>query len=44
MREIRTSGSEGGGTGINRFFLPLSGGGEVGEVFLRAGTEAHPTG
>ena len=24
MREIRTSGSEGGGTEINRSFLPLS--------------------
>ena len=24
MREIRTSGSEGGGAGINRLFLPLS--------------------
>ena len=25
MREIRTSGSEGGGAEINRLFLPLSG-------------------
>ena len=25
MREIRLSGSEGGGAGLNRLFLPLSG-------------------
>jgi hypothetical protein len=35
MREIRSYGSEGGGTELNRFSLPLSGEGHQG-VVLRA--------